>query len=101
MEDIKEELRLIDKFMGCESENPSFGYFVPNPYNSDWNLLMPVVEKIESMGYNFNIHKGFCLIIGVPFFGSIPHSPDSKVSKITYVYQSVIQFIKWYNQNGK
>lgn len=82
-------------------------------YDKDWNLLMPVVEKIETMpdkDFTFQIHsfrghdkKGNLLppnymarvldwvgedIVGTTKKGS---------SKIETVYQAVVGFIKWYN----
>lgn len=67
---------------------------------SDWNSLMPVVEKIESLGYDTEIvcrqdDGGHCFYIN-----------DSKVfssqmgSKKEAVYSATIEFIKWYNKTA-
>lgn len=74
-------------------------------YNTSWDWLMPVVEKIETMGYEFSIngerlgeglkHNTW---IGLPN-GNILEKDQWFSSKIESVYDAVIQFIQWYNQN--
>jgi hypothetical protein len=63
-------------------------------YNTDWNLLIPVVEKInkyldknlfEKVGIN-SLHTRFKLMyVGTP---------------IEDVFRAVVEFIKWYNRHG-
>jgi len=53
-------------------------------YHSSWDWLMPVVEKII---YNYDESK------------SLDIMRELSYAKIESVYQSVIEFIKWYNQN--
>lgn len=82
-------------------------------YEDDWNWLMSVVEKIETM--NFNVLIGFgnsCVIIekkreaskAIKFESSEMIKEDDKIytkrpkTKIKAVYTAVIQFITWYNQ---
>lgn len=70
-------------------------------FHSSWNWLMEVVEKIEDLNYSIEMNKQEendyqCLII----------KKDIKVQtfseiKIQAVYQAVIQFITWYNQQQK
>ena len=68
-------------------------------FNSDWNWLMPVVEKIDDIaittigGHKKNIDKQhqFSTVYG----GSEFIFTKSK-SKIEAVYFGVVQFIKWY-----
>lgn len=64
-------------------------------FHSDWNWLMEVVEKIESLG-NFNIGIEFanCTISGT-FNKSITNE-----SKIKAVYKACLEFIKWCNENS-
>ena len=70
-------------------------------YHSDWNWLMEVVEKIESLRYNVEFSKSHCVIIAEI------EKPDSKritkysESKIQAVYNACIEFIKWHNLNNK
>lgn len=67
------------------------------PYWPDmsWDQLMPVVEKIESMGYRCKI-DGYCFNIDMPDGGSIYGSCLD--SKIESVHDGVVEFIKWYKQ---
>lgn len=72
-------------------------------YNSSWDLLMPVVEECESLGANIIIGRFFCEI-------KFQHTTkatlyfETRVAsgvKIIAVYNAVIQFIEWYNENNK
>ena len=74
-------------------------------YHSSWDWLMGVVEKIEELGYD----TGICgVMINGERLTEVMFSPvqkDSKIEihsrqpipKIELTWQSVIQFIKWYN----
>ncbi len=64
------------------------------PFHSNWDWLMQVVEKIESLGYRIEIVKHICRI----------HLSDKEkiiisenIPKIEAVYNACIEFIKWYN----
>lgn len=79
-------------------------------YHKDWNELMPVVEKIESIyddfhGY-FGVHisSNGCTIQGTKlrldagyehyaYFNDVNHE-----TKLLATYHMVYQFITWYNQ---
>lgn len=65
-------------------------------YNLSWNWLMPVVEKIEKLGYRVTIQGLNCWID--THKGAI-FGTDKKNSKRNSVYIAVVEFIKWYNQN--
>jgi hypothetical protein len=73
-------------------------------YSTSWDWLMPVLEKIESLGHDTNInafhcgradHFQRCSIenkdIGYQQFGC------NSESKIKSVYLAVVEYIKWYN----
>lgn len=73
-------------------------------YHESWDWLMPVIEKMEGMGYCLTsdpwshqlIEYGTgdeCVVVETQF--------DSDNSKIKELYIIVIEFIKWYNQHGK
>ena len=63
-------------------------------YHSDWNWLMEVVQKIESLGDDLNIYAYHCeLIYNV---GENIETFEAK-SKIEAVYNACVEFIKWYN----
>ena len=63
-------------------------------FDTDWNWLMEVVEKIESLGNNFIIegNRGF---INIP---QIKQIELRKETKIEAVYNACVEFIKWYNE---
>lgn len=59
-------------------------------FHKHWELLMPVVEKIENLGHTVDIWNNVSVI---------PHLPKQiGESKIEAVYKAVVQFITWYNQ---
>lgn len=76
----------------------------PNQYHENWNELMQVVEKIESLifpndeYYNFQILGGCCVYIISSHCNELVCSDNGK-SKLECVYDACIEFVKWYNQN--
>lgn len=87
-------------------------------FHSSWDWLMPVVEKIESMGYDFQIdgrnnaewkkirenstNKKMSV---VQIAQQLPEPKvfkcayyDKPAEKINAVFQVVCEFINWYNQ---
>ena len=76
-------------------------------YHLDWNWLMEVVEKIESLptmkdngNFFFEIHQD-----SVTVFNSTRMDIIIEVigqgSRINNTYQAVIEFIQWYNKQNK
>lgn len=63
-------------------------------FDSDWNWLMEVVEKIESLDYGFEIIGNYCKI------GNNANIQCSQPTKIQAVYNACITFVKWYNENS-
>lgn len=79
-------------------------YISPN-YHSDWSLLMPVVEKIEALHslsqgqyLNVRISQGYIQIEGTR--EKILYNTSIEGSKITALWQAVVQFLQWYNQSS-
>ena len=66
-------------------------------FHSDWNWLMQVVEKIESLDYNITIQYKNCYI---DIDKDLQIDTFSK-SKIEAVYNACVEFIKWYNKQNK
>ncbi len=95
------------------------GYYNPNhlheysfetdeslKFHSDWNWIMEVVEKIEQLGYRFNINNfdgnyaeirsGSCID------EKISDSSDLDkefISKKEAAVQSIWEFLNWYKEN--
>lgn len=86
----------------------SFDDFVENSrYHIEWDWLMPVVEKIESLGYLTSIYaldidgnKRRHDVLLNDFSGDQIKKcyGYSYNSKIEAVYKAVVEFIKWYNE---
>lgn len=81
-------------------------------YNSSWDWLMPVVEKIEKLPYTRYVTGGFSTAITSSWSFISPtedglREPEFKSmqglgkSKIQAVYDTVIQFIQWHNNQPK
>ena len=108
-----EENKLIAEFMGfLESslenlyythkslEGFGIGQLTELRYDTDWNWLMDVVDKIESLNFSVEMNRQEegdyqCLIVKKEIIVQTFSS-----SKIESVYQSVVNFIKWYEQNN-
>ena len=82
-------------------------YFLPQEmlFDTDWNWLMVVVEKIENMEdenrcskYNFEMVQTFVEIIDNNNSDTIVEI--DKNTKIQATYKAVVEFIKWYNNQN-
>jgi len=110
--------RLIAKFMGLPTETFNSGilnygfdegwYELEElSFHTDWNWLMPVVDKIESLV--FDETNSFNVTIGATSYCVIQDSNgecydmayDGQRTKLLCVYQAVVEFIKWYNSTNK
>ncbi len=83
---------MIDAFMGHKVP-----HWYPK-YDTSWDWLMPVVEKISELGYEFQIDAnetyfkecdGDYEIVASAFNGSV----------LGNTFEAVLQFIEWYNEN--
>lgn len=102
---MKTDNELIAEFMGFKPyEDRRYGTMWPDPsrkdnpvligqhYHESWDWIIPVIHKIQSMGYRVNID-----------FGNIEQCAISNIDPMMSVvedsaYKSVVSFIKWYNQ---
>jgi hypothetical protein len=72
-------------------------------YNSSWNWLMPVVERIEEEECVASFEISNC---GIYIWGSSESDDFEDIefqiigNKIDCVYKAVVKFIIWYNENG-
>ena len=96
-----ENNKLITEFMEADFENT----LLVNGkcrYSESWDWLMPVVEKIETLGFLIHIDT----IDGVKVFNPktkdmifVTFTAREYTSKIRETYKAVVEFIKWYNEN--
>lgn len=85
-------------------------------FDKDWNMLIQVVEKIESLEdlENFEISSNtinisYYINRDIKYNKSISYTnnnryfqyPDTLTTKIEATYKAVVEFIKWYNENLK
>ena len=75
-------------------------------YDSDWNWLMKVVEKIESIEdcvYQVDILQEGCKILKrcCLLIDKRVGKLESDTTKIKSVYLACVEFIKWYNEQNK
>ena len=113
MDNITENNKLIAEFLGYIDNGCSEDGFLIHPitnydveisslkYHEDWNWLMVVVEKIESLGYKVDISKWensqYCGI----YLNGKKIAGNETNTKIEAVYNACIEFIKWYNNKNK
>lgn len=79
-------------------------------YHTSWDWLMPVVEKIENMGYMTIIGANAAfgghymnIMTGIKMPNDTFKNPTkfmgAEDTKLATIYSAVIQFINWYNTN--
>ncbi len=94
--------RLIAKFMGekpiidgyhaekykyvCVIDGPN-GHLI-RKYHNEWNLLMPVAEKIKEICYTKHLSNQF-----------EPLKESLLDFDLFALWCSIVQFIEWYNEN--
>jgi hypothetical protein len=67
-------------------------------YHINWNSLISVVKKIESLGYFCMINKWTSIYTDFSqTSGKIQITTIEGNSKIKNTYQAIVAFIKWYN----
>lgn len=115
-----ENNKLISEFMGFKLQNNPNERFYKNyftqangvwgnrieilHFDSDWNWLMQVVEKIESLHETNNVLIG-TNITYVQIHNKVRNEQETfkGVSniKIEAVYNACVTFIEWYNKQNK
>lgn len=70
-------------------------------YNSDWNQLMQVIEKIESLDYVFAIHNETVNVFNGQNNSQYYNEYFEYKTKIESVFNACLNFIKWYNEQNK
>lgn len=104
-----ENNKIIAEFMEWEIKKYStsisdvitpYGQLTENQlkFHKDWNWLMEVVEKIETLNYGVRITRTTC------FIDSLTAIPEFKIlggleeTKIQAVYNACVGFINWHNE---
>ncbi len=73
-------------------------------FHKDWNWLMLVVEKIESLRFKVNMFgfnedlKTYYISIHNSENGTVSIINEVGLSRIEAVYNACVEFIKWYNE---
>lgn len=67
-------------------------------YNSSWDWLMPVIEKIESYGYMTEIKNDFVLIYAL---NEVHIFEPVSTTKIAAAHKACYRFIEWFNNKLK
>jgi hypothetical protein len=79
-------------------------------FHSSWDWLMPVLEKIESLGCktvasqsDFNDNQYINIMTGISIINQDAQNPSKFMGqdkiKINAYYKAIVEFIKWINQN--
>jgi len=85
---------------GGATTKGSCGILGEECFHYSWDWLMPVVERIESLGYGVTIGMGTYCIIQNDWkedLEEIYSMTDN--NKLFCTYNAVVKFIKWYNIN--
>lgn len=103
---ITENNKLIAEFMGTNTKNPAFHKHGIKlcKYDSSWDWLMPVVDKIERLGYVFISDSAIRIIDfnkrgPTGFLIAFSSLATLDQTRMNATYTSCLQFINWYNQN--
>ena len=108
-EQILENNKLIADFMGKNHQN-LHSFIQQYEYHTSWDLLMPVVEKIEGLdrlGGIVTIIQGQCAITSrmagdhTVMANKSHYMLMGAKGKLLATYEAVVEFIKWYNTHNK
>lgn len=97
---IVEFLELQTQLHMCE--HPLTGEYVDLEdldFNSDWNCLMKVVEKIENLPngrFKIEIYNNICRIYDHEEFDEVVELSEN--TKIEATCNACVEFIEWHNQ---
>jgi len=103
-------IQYIALFMGWKPDKLRIYLAIKAPqvgklaFNESWDLLMPVIDKIESLPVNdgekfqFNITgDGISITRYDDGSGIISQRANDSSKKLQYSFEVVVEFINWYN----
>lgn len=105
-EDKMEEYPPLYKQLEANEENQLY-------FNSQWNWIMIVIDKIESINdkcffseirkLKFGANYKYQHVCRIKSFrhAELPIAEGMAMTKIDSVWQAIVQFIQWYNTNSK
>ena len=112
MENIVENNKLIAEFLGYSQPHPDYkntSYWYKKgeaplvflSFHSNWDWLMRVVEKIESLGYTVTIAGVMCKVTKVLDLENsiVSYVLGDKSRKLELIYTTMVEFVKWHNKN--
>lgn len=73
-------------------------------WQDSWNWLMPVIVKIESLGFIVSNDQADTTILEKKAFATAfirIYGTFSEMTKFESLYRAVYDFIQWYNKNDK
>ncbi len=103
MKNVTENNKIIAAFMGDYDFTHTEGGLPIGDFSNCWDLLMPVVEKIEDILLNtdnsFNVTIGCGLDCTIQDdYGVLIEINTCEQTKIKTVFKAIVEFIKWYNE---
>jgi ABC-type Fe3+-hydroxamate transport system substrate-binding protein len=94
---ITDNNKLLAEFMNYANGKPITDSLANNiNYQNDWNVLMGVVEKIESLGYDVIILHSSVEVTSPDIDFETIYGSSETYSKIEAVYNTCVEFVKWY-----
>jgi hypothetical protein len=93
-----ENNKLLAEFVGeIDLKRHNNTFITSYKYNTDWEWLMRVVEKIESLGHDVFINTCVCRItdVGLGIFEDIECFVNDNKRQATY--NACVEFVEWYN----
>lgn len=93
----------------CDKDGKEFSLFVDSdpiddlddiPFDSDWNLLMEAVTKINERDW-VTLYSDECKIHSLRVGEFQPIKVIKEESLFNAVYEAVVKYINWFNEQGK